>query len=101
MSKLSINQGDTFSKLAFYRDAKKKLIDLSDIEFTAWIETPDKVFHYDLTATKLDQTTNKGAVIFAAENTSTWPVGAMNLFVQQTVAGATETMSARFAVTEL
>lgn len=101
MSKFSINRGDTFSKLGHYRDSKNKLIDLTATEFESWIETPDKSFRYDLMATKSDQVSDKGGVLFAATSTASWPISVVNWYVRRTVAGASITISNQFKVKEL
>lgn len=100
MIKFSIYRGDTFSKRGWYRNPRKKLIDLTGTSFASWVETPDKSFRYDLNVTIDDQTINTGSVTFAAVSTLSWPIGTLNLYIRRTVAAASVTLIEQFKVLE-
>lgn len=94
---LNIIRGDSLNYTCEYRDDCNRLIDLTDAEITAFVETPDQSFSHNLIITKLDQNINKGKFIIDGD-TSSWPIGQLLLRTSRTQYGKKSTVSTKLKV---
>lgn len=93
----NIIRGDSLGYLGEYRDDCNHLIDLTNIEIGALVETPDQSFSQNLNITKLDQDINKGKFLIDAD-TSTWGVGQLILRIYRIENGAKHTVFTKISV---